>query len=434
MTRNPRTPHTQLLLDKAARLLPSAVRGVTDDPDQAFVVAEAHGSRIVDTSGNEYVDYLMGSGAILLGHAHPAVSSVVAAAAAKGSGYLALNERAIELAEDIVRAVPCAERVSFHSTGSEATFFALRLARAYRRRDKILKFEGGFHGMSDPALMSNQWTRTLADYPIAVPNSAGIPVSARGDVLVAPYNDIEAATWLIERRHEELAAVIIEPMQRTMPPASGFLQALREVTHRHGIPLIFDEVVTGFRLAYGGAQERYGVVPDLCAIGKSISAGHPFSAVCGRADMMDDLDPSVRTASGYVAQTGTYSGNPVSCAAALAVMNELGRGGVYDRLYSLGTRLMDGLRRALWSAGIAAQVTGEPPVFEVWFAEEPVRDFRSSLKANSTAHARFAELLFERGIIKAHEKFFVSLAHSDEDVEKTIVAFREVAGELGRKS
>jgi glutamate-1-semialdehyde 2,1-aminomutase len=433
MTRHPRTPHTQLLLDKAARLLPSAVRGVTSNPDQAFVVAEAHGSRIVDTNRNEYVDYLMGSGAILLGHAHPAVSSAVAAAAGNGSGYLVLNEHAIELAEEIVRAVPCAERVSFHSTGSDATFFALRLARAYRRRDKVLKFEGGFHGMSDAALMSNQWTRTLADYPSAVPNSAGIPASARGDVLIAPYNDVEAVTWLIERRHDELAAVIIEPMQRTMPPVAGFLESVREVTLRHGIPLVFDEVVTGFRLAYGGAQERYGVVPDLCAIGKSISAGHPISAVCGRADIMDHVEPSARTAYGYVAQTGTYSGNPVSCAAAMAVMNELGRGGVYERLYSVGTRLMEGLRRALWSAGIAAQVTGEPPAFEVWFGEEPVRDFRSSLKADVAAHERFTELLFECGILKAHEKFFVSLSHSDEDVEKTIAAFREVAGNLGRK-
>jgi len=432
MAKHPRTPHTQLLLDKASRLLPSAVRGVTANPDQAFVVAEAHGSCIVDTSRNEYVDYLMGSGAILLGHAHPAVTSAVTAAAAKGTSYLVLNEHAVELAEDIVSAVPCAERVSFHSTGSEAAFFALRLARAYRCRDKVLKFEGGFHGMSDAALMSNQWTRTCADYPSAVPNSAGIPVSARGDVLVAPYNDIEAGTWLIERRHEELAAVIVEPMQRTMPPAPGFLEALRDVTWRHGIPLIFDEVVTGFRLAYGGAQARYGVVPDRCAIGKSISAGHPISAVCGRAEIMDHVDPSLRTAAAYVAQTGTYSGNPVSCAAALAVLAELRRDGVYERRYSVGTRRMEGLRRTLWAAGIAAQVTGEPPAFDVWFTEEPVTDFRRGLGADAAVHARFTELLFERGIIKAHEKFFVSLAHSDEDVDRTIAAFREVAAELGR--
>ena len=433
MARNRRTAHEQTLLEKAGRLLPSAVRGVTQDPDQAFVVTEAHGSRLRDASLNEYIDYLMGSGAILLGHAHPAVTEAVTSAARSGSGYLILNPHAVDLAEEIVSAVPCAERVSFHSSGSEATFFALRLARAFRRRDKVLKFEGGFHGMSDAALMSNQWTRTLADYPSAVPNSAGIPASARADVLVAPYNDAEAGTWLIERRRDELAAVIVEPMQRTMTPAPGFLEALRDVTRRHGIPLIFDEVVTGFRLAYGGAQERYGVVPDLCAIGKSISAGHPISAVCGRADIMDHLDPAVRTAAGYVAQTGTYGGNPVSCAAALAVLSELRRDGSYQRLYDVGTRLMEGLRRVLWAAGVPAQVIGEPPAFEVWFTSEPVTDFRSSLEADAAMHARFAELLFERGILKAHEKFFVSLAHTDEDVERTIAAFREAATELGKQ-
>jgi glutamate-1-semialdehyde 2,1-aminomutase len=291
----------------------------------------------------------------------------VAAALEKGANYLILNEAAIALADAVVRAVPCAERVSFHSTGTDATFFAMRLARAFRGRDKILKFEGGFHGMSDYALMSNQWTRALADFPCAVPNSAGIPRSAPGEMLVAPFNDVDAATALITEYREDLAGVIVEPLQRTIAPAPGFLEALRDVTRRHGIPLIFDEIVTGFRLAYGGAQEYYGVVPDLCALGKSISAGHPISVVCGRAELMDHLDPSVRTATGYVAQTGTYSGNPISTTAALAALGELGRAGTYEALFAKGRRLMEGLRAALRDAGVAAQVLGEPPAFEVWF-------------------------------------------------------------------
>jgi glutamate-1-semialdehyde 2,1-aminomutase len=433
VTRKPRTAREQGLLDTAARLLPAGVRGATASPAQALVVSEGKGSRIRDASGNEYIDYLLGSGAIFTGHADPAVIAAVNAAVAKGSGYLLLNEYAIALADTLVRAVPCAERISLHSTGTDATFFAMRLARANRGRDKILKFEGGFHGMSDYALMSNQWTRTLVDAPAAVPNSAGIPRAVQSDVLTAPFNDAERAVEIIDRHHDELAAVIVEPMQRTITPRPGFLEALREATQRHGIVLIYDEIVTGFRLAYGSGQEYYGVVPDLCAIGKSISAGHPISAVCGRADLMDHLDPSVRTAAGYVAQTGTYSGNPVSAAAALAVLGQLGKPAVYEALFAKGRRLIEGLRTAFAKAGIAAQVLGEPPAFETWFTAEPIFDFRSSLRADPAMHARFAELLLERGVLKGHEKFFVSTAHTDEDVEFTIDAFRSASAALARE-
>jgi glutamate-1-semialdehyde 2,1-aminomutase len=304
---------------------------------------------------------------------------------------------------------------------------AVRLARAFRRRDKVLKFEGGFHGMSDYALLSNQWLTESSESTVAVPVSAGIPRAVAEQVLVAPFNDLAATQAVLERHHDHVAAVVMEPLERTFVPDPAFLRGLRELTEQLGILLVFDEVVTGFRLAYGGAQERYGVVPDLCALGKSVSSGFPFSAVCGRADVMALLDPARRASGDYVAYTGTYSGNAVSSAAALAAVRELAKPGTYERLYAVGTRLMKGLAEALGDAGVPAQLVGEPPAFEVWFSSEPVTDFRSSLRADRTLHARFTEELFDRGVVKAHEKFFVSAVLDDDDVELTLAAFRGAA-------
>ncbi|RMF21917.1 MAG: aminotransferase class III-fold pyridoxal phosphate-dependent enzyme, partial [Deltaproteobacteria bacterium] len=297
-------------------------------------------------------------------------------------------------------------------------------------RDKVLKFEGGFHGMGDVALMSNQWLPAPLDPPRPVPVSAGIPASAARDVIVARFNDTAGTVELIERFQDELAAVIVEPMQRTLQPVPGFLQAVREATARLGIPLVFDEVVTGFRLALGGAQEYYGVIPDLCAMGKSISAGLPLGLVCGRADIMSLAEPARRETGAWVALTGTYSGNPVVASAALAAIEVLERPGTYERLFATGRRLMDGLRRALAAAGLAAHVTGEPPAFEAWFTDEEVTDFRAVARSDHRLGRRFAERLIDRGILKAHEKFFVSLAHDADDVDRTIRAFEAAALEL----
>ncbi len=440
--RKPRSAREAALLERAARYAPAIVRSSTPSPEHALVVREARGSRIVDCSGNEYIDYLLGSGPMLLGHAHPAVVAAVREQLARGSTYLLTSEPAIVLAEEIAKAVPCAEMVCFNGTGSESTFFAMRLARAYRRRDRILKFEGAFHGMSDYALMSNQWTVTPRDYPRPVPNSAGIPRAIEDEVLIAPFNDIATTAAIIEAHHDELAGVIVEPLQRTIAPRGGFLAGLREVTARFGIPLIFDEVVTGFRLAVGGAQEYYGVVPDLCALGKSISGGHPISVLCGRAEIMALVkpaalagpavlvDPGVPAPVSHVAQTGTFSGNPISAVAALATLAELRKAGAYEGLFATGRTLMTGLQRLLDGAGIPARVTGEPPAFEVWFTDHEVTDFRGVLGADRVMHARFTALLLERGILKAHEKFFVSMAHDDEDVERTLAAFASAVDAL----
>jgi glutamate-1-semialdehyde 2,1-aminomutase len=428
--RKKRDAYEQHLLDRAAALLPASARTPTMSLDAAVVIKEGRGSKIVDMSGNEYIDYLLGSGPIFLGHAHPAVAAAVRDCVEHGSSFLLPNEPSILLAEEIVKAVPCAERVCYGSTGSDATFFALRLARAYRKRDKILKFEGAYHGQGDHVLMSNQWTRQVRDFPAPVPNSEGIPRSAEGDVLIAPFNDVETAADLIERRRDDLAAVIVEPMQRTIPPKPGFLDGLREVTARCEIPLIFDEVVTGFRLAYGGAQELYGVTPDLCAMGKTLSAGHPLSVVCGVSDIMAYAEGVRRITGDYVSLTGTFSGNPISCAVALAVVGELQREGAYEALFEKGRRLMDALQASLDQAGIPAQVLGEPPAFQPWFTETEVVDFRTSQTANPMLGFRLAQALFDRGILKGHEKFFVSMAHSDEDIDLTIDAIRDSVGEL----
>jgi glutamate-1-semialdehyde 2,1-aminomutase len=434
--RKPRSPREADLLARASRILPSGVRNASWSPDYAMVIREARGARIVDESGNEYVDYLLGSGPLLLGHAHPAVVAAVRDQLERGSSYLMVSEQAIRLAEQIVELVPCAEAVSFHSTGSEATFFALRLARAFRRRDAILKFEGAYHGMGDDVLMSTQWTPEPPPFPSPHPNSSGIPESAAANVLVAPFNDVATTTAIIERHHDQIAAVIVEPLQRTIAPRPDFLAELRRITAHYGIVLIFDEIVTGFRLSLGGGQAYYGVTPDLCALGKNISGGHPLGVVCGRHEIMSLADPSRREHGDSVLLTGTFSGNPVSCAAALACIAELRRPGVYSNLMSTGQHLRTALQTMLDDAGIVARVTGEPSVFQPWFTAAEVVDHRSTLGANRAHAAAFTDRLLDAGVVKAHEKFFVSTAHGPEEVARTLAAFafaveRLTAGERG---
>jgi glutamate-1-semialdehyde 2,1-aminomutase len=428
--RKARSAEERELLDLGKCYLPSGPRNPTRSPAHAMIVRRARGSRIEDFSGNEYIDYLLGSGPMLLGHAHPEVVKAVRDALDDGSAYLMAGESCVRLAEEIAAIVPCADQVYFQSTGTEATFFALRLVRAYRKRDKILKFEGGYHGMHDYALMSTQWTFAPAEYPTAVPNTAGIPGCLIDEVLVAPFNDIETTAAIVEKHRDELAGVIVEPMQRTVPPRDGFLEDLRELTRRHDIPLIFDEVVTGFRLALGGAQEYYGVVPDLCALGKSISGGHPIGVLCGREDIMACAGPAKLMRGEGVLLSGTYSGNPISCVAARACIKVLQCEGAYDRLFATGRRLMESFRTQLAAAGIPAQVSGEPPAFEIWFTDEEIRDHRSILRADGAKQAKLSELLMDNGVIKAHEKFFVSLAHDESDVDITIAAFAAAIDQL----
>jgi glutamate-1-semialdehyde 2,1-aminomutase len=423
--RQVRSVDEQQLLEKAQRFLPGGTLGNTRfAEDVAFVVKAGKGSKVFDMSGNQYIDYLLGSGPMILGHAHPAVVAAVREYLERGSTYFTLNEPVINLAEVICQAVPCAEKIRFCSTGSEATFFALRAARTFTKKDKILKFEGGYHGSHDYALMSSS-PSVPKDFPQAVPDSAGIPRVLEDQVLIAPFNDLDTTSAIIERHHHELGGVIVEPFQRIISPRPGFLQGLRQVTQRFAIPLIFDEVVTGFRLAWGGAQEYYGVLPDLAAFGKIIGGGYPLSAVAGRADMMEAFNPDHEVSGDFIAQTGTLNGNPVAAVAGLATLQQLKTTGTYRQLFSVGHALRQGLATLLKRFGIPGQVVGEDPLFDVVFTDEVVNDYRGVLTQNRELLRRFNAELLERGILKGSSKMYMSVAHTSADVEQTLMAVRE---------
>ena len=418
------------LLKRAARVLPGGVLGNhRSGPGLEFVVKEGRGAYLWDTNGRRYLDYLLGSGPMLLGHAHPAVVEAVLRQVQRGTSYMLLNEPAIELAEELVRAVPCAEQVRYTSSGTEATFFALRVARAFRARGKILKFEGGFHGTHDYGMMSVA-PRSPKAFPAPMADSAGIPHAIQGEVLVAPYNDLATAEALIAAHHAELAAVIVEPYQRTIVPAPGFLPGLRAATRRYDVPLVFDEIVTGFRFAYGGAQEYYGVVPDLAAYGKVMAGGFPLACVAGPKALMRHFDAALEGTPEYVWQAGTFNGNAIAAAAGLATLAELRKPGAYERLFRTGTRLRDGLAAAVRKHGLAAQVSGEPPVFDIFFTDRPIVDYRATLTADRERIKRFNAELLRRGVVKAVNKIYVSLAHTDEDVDATLEVFDQALGAL----
>lgn len=420
----------QALVQTAHRVLPAGHFG---NFASDIVIREGHGGRVWDVSGNEYVDFLLGSGPMYIGHAHPEVTEAVLAQVPRGTTFFANNEHGIRLAEEIVAALPCAEQVRFLSSGTEAGMYAMRVARAFRKRDRILKFEGGYHGMSDWGLMSLAPKR-LANFPTAVPDSAGIPRSARDEVLVAPFNDLDAARALIEAHHDELGGVILEPFQRLIPPVPGFLEGIRDITAQYGIPLIFDEVVTGFRFAYGGAQSYYGVTPDLCTLGKIIGGGFPLAAVAGRADIMAHFDRGIVGEDGFLMQVGTLSGNPVASVAGLATLGVLKRPGAYEAVFASGRTLMQGLAEMLRQAGLPAQIVGEPPLFDVVFTAEPVRNYRDVLRADPMLQGHVNAHLRASGILKGDSKYYMSLAHTEADLDQTLQAFAGAIATLPRRA
>jgi len=413
------------LLERARRRLPGGVLGTARYADEAaFVVKSGKGARIHDMSGRAYVDYVLASGPLILGHAHPAVVAAVREQVEGGTTYFMVNEPIIQLAEEICRAMPCAEQVRFTSTGSEATFFALRVARTYRKRDKVLKFEGGYHGAHDYAMMSSS-PRSPKAFPAAVPDSSGIPHAIEAEVLVAPYNDLGTVEGIVAAHADELAAVIVEPFQRLVPPQPGFLQGLREITRRHGILLVFDEVVTGFRLAYGGAQQYYGVVPDIAAVGKIVGGGFPLAAVCASEELMRPFDPRQDGVADFISQSGTLNGNPIAAVAGLATLAELRRPGAYETLHGTGRRLMAGIAELAAKAGLAAQVVGEPVVFDLLFTDEPIVDYRSLQRADGALGRALTTGLIARGVVKNGQKMYVSLAHGEAEVADTLQAFED---------
>ncbi|MBY0336382.1 MAG: aminotransferase class III-fold pyridoxal phosphate-dependent enzyme [Acetobacteraceae bacterium] len=406
---------------RAAEVLPGGSLG---NMGGDLTIVEGTGSRVRDDAGREYVDFLLGSGPMFVGHAHPEVNEAVRRQLARGTTFFANNPAAIELAEAIRDAVPCARQVRFLASGTEADMYAMRIVRAFRGRELILKFEGGYHGMSDPALMS-LWARRPGNFPRPVPDSAGIPRAVQDQVLVAPFNDAAGAAALIDSRAEEIAGVIVEPLQRLIPPAPGFLETLREATARHGIPLIFDEVVTGFRLAYGGAQEAFGVTPDLCTLGKIIGGGFPLAAVAGRADILAVLDRAAGE-DRFCPQIGTLSGNPVACVAGLATLAILRRPGAYAAVEATGRALMAGMEAALRRRGIAAGIVGLPALFDVVFGlDAPPRNHRDMLRADAALQRAVNAGLRARGVLKGESKYYVGLCHDAADVALTLAAFEE---------
>ncbi|HVC34452.1 MAG TPA: aspartate aminotransferase family protein [Chloroflexota bacterium] len=410
------------LLAVAGRVLAGGGLGLFNLPDEVnLVVAEGKGSHVTDVAGRDYIDYHLGSGPDLLGHAHPAITEAVTAQLAKGTTYYFLNQHAIRLAERVVEAVPCGEQLHFTGSGTEATFFALRVARAHRKRSKILKFEGAWHGMHDYALWGTVPT-AASDYPRAKPDSAGIPASVGAEVLVAPFNDAERAVDLIERHAADLAAVIVEPLQRVLLPRPGFLEAVRDVTRRHGIVLIFDEVVTGFRIAWGGAQERYGVVPDLATYGKAMAGGFPMACIVGRGEIMAALDGRRLPRAELAWASGTLSGNPISAAAGLAGLNVLAQPGTYARLHHLGARLRAGLVESGRRHGFPAQALGEDAVFGIRFIEsDDVKNWMDLQAHDRALGLRWGVECLKRGLlVNPNEKFYISIAHTDADIDRTL--------------
>ena len=414
------------LLEKARRYLPGGNGGNLSLPTELdFLASRGSGSHIFDVSGNEYVDWLMGSGPMVLGHAHPAVTEAVIKAVEDGSTFFATNDKAVELAEELVNAIPCAEQVRYTTSGTDACFNAMRACRAFTGKEKILKFEGGFHGTSDYALMSLTPPPSV-EYPQAQASSGGIPKAIEDLMLIAPYNDLATTETIINAHLDDIAAVIVEPVQRVIAPRPGFLQGLRALTNRHNIPLIFDEVVTSFRLAYGGGQEFYGVTPDLCTVGKIMGGGYPLAAGTGRTDILSVYDRNVSDSDTYVNQIGTLNGNPVACAAGLATLAVMRESETYPKMHGAGAAIRTALIDICNETGVPVQSCGEDAIFDVYFSEQPISNYRDTLSADGAMMTRFNTGLLERGVLKGAQKYYPSAVHSDTDIEKTIEAIREV--------
>ncbi len=427
---------SQELLSTAARCLPGgSLNMVTLPPELAFVIDHGEGAWVVDIQGKRYLDLVLSSGPLILGHAHPAVVRAVQEQVIKGSTFHWLSAPSIRFAEEIVRAVPCAEKVRFVSSGSEATMFACRIARTFTNREKILKFEGGYHGLHDYSVVRNWRTPSNEPYPNPVPDLGGIPPGTLASVLVAPFNDLETTERIVTEHVKELAAIIVEPLQRAICPRLGFLAGLRELTQRHRMLLIFDEVVTGFRLAYGGAQEYYRVVPDLAVYGKALTAGFSLAAIAGSGDVMATVDPSRKGTLEYSGLGGTLSGNPLACAAGLAALAELRRPGVYPRLHAIGKRLREGIAQRAAKLGVPLQAIGDGPLAQVFFIDPSVElsSDRAVKAADARKVARFSIELLRRGLMVFPGKLYLSLAHTDADLDFALDAVEDALREM-RKS
>ena len=407
--------HTQEeWIKRAQEVLPGGGFG---NFDPSLIISRGEGSHVWDKDGKRYIDYLIGSGPMLVGHSHPEVLEAVLEQLPKGMTFFANNASGIELAQAICEAVPCCQQVRFVTSGGEADMYALRLARAYTGKTKILKFEGGYHGMSAEAQMSLAPTREV-NFPRAVPDSAGIPASVIEDMLIAPFNDLQAVETLIAE-HNDIAAIIVEPLQRIIPPEVGFLEGLRALCDNYNILLIFDEIVTGFRLAYGGAQERYNVIPDICTLGKIIGGGFPLAALGASADIMKHFDKEVVGHDNWLMQLGTLSGNPIASVAGLKTMEILRRPGQYKKLRKIGKKLQGMQSKNLEKAGISYQIVGDETLFDVIFTDTKCLNYRTTKHDEPDIANKYNRILREKGVLKAPTKLYPSLSISEQDLEQT---------------
>jgi len=417
--------HSSDLFARAQKIL---VGGV-DSPVRAFravggeplIIDRARGSRIIDADGREFIDYVCSWGALILGHADPGVVAAVADQAARGTSYGMTSPLEIELGERISAAVPSIERIRFVSSGTEAAMSAVRLARGFTKRDLILKFEGGYHGHADGFL--SEAGSGLATLGIAA--SPGVPAEFAALTLNAPYNDASAVEQSFARHSQKIAAVIVEPVAANMgvvPPVPGFLESIRKITERDGALLIFDEVITGFRLSYGGAQTAFGIGPDLTIFGKIIGGGLPVAAYGGRREVMDLIAPL-----GPVYQAGTLSGNPLAMRAGLASLAKLDRAGFYEALARKTGRLVTGLRDALAESGLPGHVNASGSLLTLFFHGDRVVDYAGAKKSNTDRFAAFFREMLSRGVFLPPSQFealFVSSVHTDDDLDRTLDAAR----------
>jgi glutamate-1-semialdehyde 2,1-aminomutase len=410
--------------EDAEQLLPGGALGGNALPrDVRFVFARGKGARFWDTSENEYIDYVLGSGTLFLGHAHPKIQAAVADQVTRGTHFFAyLNEQAIDLARRLRRHIRCAERIRFTTSGSDSTFHAIRLARGFTGRSKVLKFEGAYHGTHDYAQLSTAPKRPT-NYPTPVPDTAGIPESVRELMLVAPYNDSDTLASILREHGRDIAAVIVEPIQRIISPLPGFLESVRELTKRHGIVMIMDEVVTGLRYGLGGAQDYFGVIPDLATYGKIIGGGLPVGAVAGRADIMDQADPGKKGKAEYVYQNGTLQGHPLGCAAGLASLDVLEEPGVYQSVFAQADKLREGLQRVFDDERMGIRVFGDGPMWHMLFTDKIPVNWRDVLASDLQKLAILEPEFIRAGLfVLPQNRRFISIQHTDDDLAATFQA------------
>jgi glutamate-1-semialdehyde 2,1-aminomutase len=426
-----KTTKSQEIFATAQNLMPggvsSPVRAFKSVGGQPIVFDRVKGAYIWDVDGNQYIDYVGTWGPAICGHAHPEVIAALHEALEKGTSFGAPCVLENILAEMVIDAVPSIEMVRFVNSGTEACMAVLRLMRAFTGRDKVIKFEGCYHGHADMFLVkAGSGVATLG-----LPDSPGVPKSATSSTLTAPFNDLEAVKALFEENRDQIAGVILEPIVGNagfIPPDAGFLEGLRELTQEHGALLVFDEVMTGFRIAYGGVQEKFGVTPDLTTLGKIIGGGLPVGAYGGRRDIMSMIAPA-----GPVYQAGTLSGNPLAMTAGIKTLELLQKPGTYEYLDSITKKLADGLLQIAKETGHAAcggQISG---MFGLFFTNGPVHNYEDAKKSDTGKFGRFHRGMLDRGIYLAPSQFeagFTSIAHTDEDIEQTLEVARDVMSNL----